>query len=192
MFRTAALLAVLGCCSAAVALAEEPRPSALPSPKAAEAIRLLDATELYDRQVGFLRLEALREPATLEAIKRYLDDRNPEVRAYSLRAVAAIEGVGAIPLLLERLRRDRAPSARRAALLGLEPLQAQDPQILPAFIAALKERSTEIRITAVDIVNRIDDPRAREAIAERHKRERRRDVRRLLWHIRGEQPSPQR
>ena len=177
------LTVLLGGSSAALASDAQPPPS----PKAVEAIQLLDAAELYDRQMGFLRLEALREPATLDVVKRYLDDRMPEVRAYSLRAIAAIEGVGSIPLMLERLRRDPEPVVRRAALLGLEPLQTQHPEILPAFIAALKDRSTEVRITAVDIVHRIDDPRAREAIASRHQRERRKDVRRLLWHYRQDQ-----
>ena len=151
-----------------------------PSPNALEAMQLLESSDPYQRQMGFLRLEALREPSTVEVIRRYLDHRDPEVRAYSLRALAAIEGVAAVPVLLERLRTDRQPQVRRAALLGLEPLQSSHPDILPAFVKALRDRSTEVRITAVDIVSRIDDPKAREALLMREKRERRKDVKRVL------------
>lgn len=158
----------------------ETAPAREPSPRAAEAMRLLDSEDLYQRQVGFLRLEALREPATLEKIRSYLDHKNPEVRAYSLRAVAAIEGAPAIPQLLRRLQAERQPRVRRAALLGLEPMIGQDPAVLPALLVALRDRSTEVRMAAVDVVSRIDDPKAREAIRLRHRREWRRDVRRVL------------
>lgn len=158
----------------------ESQQAAAPSPKAAEAIKLLESPDPFQRQLGFLRLEALREPSTLETIKRYVDSRDEEMRSYSLRALAAIGGVDAIPTLLDKLKTDRQPMVRRAALLGLEPFQAADPRILPAFIRALRDRSAEVRISAVDVVSRIDDPRAREAIFTRNQRERDRDVRRVL------------
>ena len=157
-----------------------PSQPVVPSAKAVDAMRLLESTDPYQRQLGFLRLEALREPATLEPIHRYVNHRDPELRAYSLRALAAIDGANAIALLLHQLKTDKQAIVRQAALLGLEPLQAADPQILPAFLAALRDRNTEVRMTAVDIVSRIDDPRARQAIFQRNKHERRRDVRRVL------------
>ena len=159
---------------------EEIQPALPPSPKALEAMRLLDSSDPYQRQLGFLRLEALREPSTVEAVTRYLESPDREVRAYSLRALAAIEGVAAVPTLLERLRSDRQAQVRRAAILGLEPLQPRHPDILPALIKALRDRSTEVRIAAVDVVSRIKDPKAREAMLLRQKRERRRDVQRVL------------
>lgn len=164
---------------ASAAPAEDAAPPAV-SPQAVEAMRLLASQDAYQRKLGFLRLEALREPGTLEAIRAHLGSRDPETRAYSLRAVAAIEGPPAVPLLLTALKTDKEPRVRRAALLGLEPFVPSDPAILPALLRALVDRSTEIRITAVDVVSRIDDPRAREAILRRHKREQRRDVRRVL------------
>ena len=164
-----------------VAGAEE-LPAAMPSPKAVEAIKLLDSKDPYQRQLGFLRLEALREPSTVPAIQAYAQSRDPELRAYSLRALAAIEGNAAMPRLLQALNTDKQPVVRRAALLGLEPLQknAPNPDILLAFIKALRDPSTEVRMAAVDIVSRIDAPQAREAVLTRYKRERRRDVRRVL------------
>lgn len=150
------------------------------SAKAEEALRLLESADPYQRELGFLRLEALRERSTMPTIKTYLTSQDPEVRAYSVRALAAIEGVEAIPALLHVLGADKNPRVRRAALLGLEPLQRSDPQVLPAFLKALRDHDTSVRMTAVDIVSRIDDPRAREAILTRYKREGRRDVRRVL------------
>ena len=163
----------------ASAACEEP-PSATPSPKAVEALRLVESKDPYQQQLGFLRLEALREISTAPLIRQYVTHRDPEMRAYVLRALAAIEGAHAVPLLLETLRTEKQPRVRRAALLGLEPLQQSDPNILPAFIKALRDKDTEVRMAAVDIVSRVDDPWAREAILLRNKRERRRDVRRVL------------
>lgn len=158
--------------------AEDATPA--PSPRAADAIGLIASDDPYQRQVGFLRLEALREPGTAKVIRPYLDSRDPDLRAYTLRALAAIEGLASVPALLKALKEDPHPRVRRAALLGLEPLQPQDAQILPAFLAALRDRKPEIRITAVDVVSRVDDTRAREAILMRNKRERDRNVQRAL------------
>jgi HEAT repeat protein len=163
----------------ASAACEEP-PSATPSPKAVEALQRVESTDPYQQQLGFLRLEALREVSAVPLIQPYVTHRDPDMRAYALRALAAIEGAQAVPLLLESLRTEKQPRVRREALLGLEPLQQGDPNILPAFIRALRDKNTEVRMAAVDVVSRIDDPRAREAILLRNKRERRRDVRRVL------------
>ena len=158
----------------------EEAPATSPSPKAVEAMQLIASNDPYQRQLGFLRLEALREPATVGAIREYLRSPDPELRAYSLRAVAAIQGAQGVPVLLEAFRTDKHPRVRRTALLGLEPLQAVSPDILSAFLKALRDRDTEVRMAAVDIVSRVDDPRARDAILTRYRRERRRDVRRVL------------
>ena len=161
------------------ARAEEAPPSA-PSPHAVEAMRLLDSKDAYQRELGFLRLEALREPGTVSVIQRYVQDRDPDTRAYSLRALAAIQGTEAIPVLLQALRQDREARVRRAAILGLEPFERANAEVLPALIKALRDKNVEVRITAVDVVSRIDDPKAKEAILVRHKRERSSDVRRVL------------
>jgi HEAT repeat protein len=157
----------------------EPDTSA-PSAKATEAIQLLASDDPYNRQLGFLRLEALREPATLPTIQGYVTHKDPELRAYSLRAVGAIQGRAGVAFLLEHLKTERHPRVRRAILLALEPHESSAPEILSVFLRALRDRHTEVRMAAVDIVSRIDDPRAREAIVERHRREQRRDVRRVL------------
>lgn len=159
--------------------AEEP-PAAAPSPRAVEAIQLLDSRDPYQRELGFLRLEALREPATVEVVRPYLTNRDPERRASGARALAAIQGAEAAPALLRQLESEKHPRVRRALLLGLEPFASADPAVLPALIESLRDVDTQVRMTAVDIVSRIDDPRAREAILTRYKREGRRDVRRVL------------
>jgi HEAT repeat protein len=161
-------------------MAEEESAREAVAAKTAEALQQLASEDPYQQQMGFLRLEALRDPATLATIRRYLADDNPDLRAYSLRAVAAIQGLAAVPELLDRLQRDRHPMVRRAALLGLEPLMEQDARVLPACIAALRDRHPEVRMTAADVVSRVEDVRARDAIRERWKQERQRDVRRVL------------
>ncbi len=173
-------VAMLFAVSAPQAAVAEGAQGSAPSPKAQEALRLVASEDAYQQQVGFLRLEALREPATAPLLRPYVTHKNPELRASSLRALAAIEGAASVPLLLEKLKTEKHPRVRRAAILGLEPFAQSGPDILPAFIRALRDRNTQVRMTAVDVVSRINDPRAREAIALRQKRERRRDVRRVL------------
>ena len=154
--------------------------SMTPSPQATEAMRLLESADPYQRQLGFLRLEALREQSSVGIIKRYIDSKDPDVRSYSIRALAAIDGENAIPILLEALRKDKHPRVRRAALLALEPFAKVGTEIIPALIKALRDHSTEVRMAAVDIVSRIDEPSAKEAIRLRLRREHRRDVIRVL------------
>lgn len=173
-------VAMLVAVSAPQAAVAEDAHGAAPSPKAQEALRLVESKDAYQQQVGFLRLEALREPATAPLLRPYVTSKYPELRASSLRALAAIEGAASAPLLLERLKTEKHAKVRRAAILGLEPFAQSDPNILPALIRALRDSNTQVRMTAVDVVSRIKDPRAREAIAARHKREHRRDVRRVL------------
>lgn len=167
-------------CASPMLVRAEQQPATSPSPRAVEALQLIESNDPYQRELGFLRLEALREPGTAEAIRKLTTSRDADLRAYSIRALSAIQGAAAVPLLLETLRTDTHPRVRRAALLGLEVLEESDPAILPACIKALRDRDTEVRMTAVDIVSRVDDPRARQAIFSRFKRERREDVRRVL------------
>ena len=150
------------------------------SQEAHEVIQRLDDRDLYLRQQAFLRLEALREPATGAVVRQHLSSRNIRTRSFSARALAAIEGSTAAPVLIERLKRDRSPVVRTAVLLALEPLKHQHPDIIPAFIESLRDRHKDVRIAAVDVVSRIDRPEAREAVKRRWRRERNRDVRRVL------------
>lgn len=154
--------------------------SEVPSAEATSALQLLESRDPIQRQWAFMHLEALREGITAQAIRSWVSHRDPLTRAGSLRALAAIEGSQAVPLLLERLNEDQNPVVRRAILLALEPLESQDAQILPAMIMRLRDRYTDVRMTAVDIVSRIDDPRAHDAILLRSQREKRRDVQRVL------------
>ena len=172
-FWITALLIVLP--AGPAALAQEPL-----SAEATEAVRLLDSDDPFQQQTGFLRLEALREPATVGIIRAYLDHADPDLRAWSVRALAAVEGTGAIDTVLHKLQTDKHPDVRRAALLGLEVFQPMDPRLLPAFISSLTDRHSSVRMTAVDLVSRIDHPDARQAITVRYRREHRRDVRRVL------------
>ncbi len=148
------------------------------SEEAQQAILLLDAKDLYTRQLAFLRLEALREPDTVPVIREYIDSRDPDTRAFSLRALAAVGRADAVPVLLDRIQHDHEPRVRLAAILAVEPLH--DPRALPVLIRALKDRHHHVRMAAVDVVSRIDAPEAREAILIRSKKEWNHDVRRVL------------
>ena len=150
-----------------------------PSPRAVEAMRLLDSADLYQRQLGFLRLEALRETATVDRIRHYITDKDPDVRAYSLRALAAIQGAQAVPTLLKALS-DKHPRVRRSVIQGLEPLVNSSPEILQIFISRLKDRNPQVRMAVIDALSRIASPRAQEAILLHRRREHNRDVKRVL------------
>jgi HEAT repeat protein len=171
---------VAGCCAfaaATVCWAQE-QPLGVISPEAQEAIRLLGAKDVYERQMGFVRLEALREPATAPVIRQHLASRSADTRAFSVRALAAVEGTAAIPTLLERLQHDKHPKVRVAAILALEPIQ--DATVMPVLIGKLRDRNPTVRMAAADVVSRINQPEARQAIQRRWRRERDRDVRRVL------------
>ena len=174
-----AVLLLAGTTVSAVCRADEPAPPSLDS-RAEEAIRGLTSEDAYVRQRSFLQLEALRNPASVDSIRPFVDNKDEDMRAWSLRALVAIQGAAVIPLLRERAQSDKEPSVRRAALLGLEPLAAADPTLVQFFVDRLSERSPEVRMTAVDIVSRIQDPVARSAVRERAKHEGNRDVRKVL------------
>ncbi len=148
------------------------------SPEAEELVHQLDANDLYTRQLAFIRLEVLREPGTAPAIRQYTQSRNADTRAFSLRALAAVDRAEAIPILKEHLQTDRVARVRIAALLALEPLN--DPSTLPLLIGVLRDRHPHVRMAAIDVLSRIDHPDARKAIHQRWRRERNRDVRRVL------------
>ena len=149
------------------------------SPEAESYIKQLDATDAFIRQEAFLHLEALRDPETAPVVRPYLKSKNTETRAFAVRAVAAIERAKAVPTLVEQLKREH-PTVRVAILLALEPLQKQDASIAPVLMAALRDRKPAVRMAAVDIVSRMKQPEAKAAILLRWKRERHRDVRRVL------------
>lgn len=159
------------------------------SAEAQEAMKLVGAKDSYLRQKGFLQLEMLREPATAAVVRRYLQSRDPQTRAFGARALAAIEGSTAVPVLMERLSREKSPRVRVAAILALEPLK--DPSATTALMARLRDRSPEVRMAAADVVSRLNDSDARDAVRLRWRRERNRDVRRVLENAMKRMDSPQ-
>lgn len=176
--RVTMALALLVALSVPAQAEETAGASADLSPEARRLIKLLDADDSYIRQEAFIQLEMLRDAATAPAVRERLESSNPDTRSFSVRALAAIEGVNAVPALIERLKKDRSPRVRVSALLALEPLQ--DSTILSVLIDRLRDRNRDVRMAAADAVSRIDQPAAREAIKTRWRRERDRDVRRIL------------
>jgi hypothetical protein len=150
------------------------------SPRAQEAVNLLQYGDRDEQRLALLRLEALREPAVGDIVADYLHYKDEGVRAYAYRTWIALYGQAVLSDLLEAYPREKSVRVRRSILLALEPYRAVDARIAELYYAALIDRKTEMRITAVDLVSRIDEPRAHEAIRRRAKKEWRRDVRRVL------------
>ena len=172
-------LALMNVSVAVEGRAQEASTSAI-SPEAQRLIDQFEADDPYLRRQAFLQLEALREPATASVVHRYLTHRQAEIRALSVRAIAAIEGLKAVPTLIERLQHDRSPYVRLQAILAIEPFLAQETSAVPQLIKALRDRHPDVRMAAIDVVSRIETAEAQEALAVRWKRERHRDVRRVL------------
>ena len=163
------------------AIAEESAPANASTESPAEhLLKQLDSQDEYQRQKAFLQLEALRDTSTAPALRQRADSRDAQTRAWSLRALAAVEGAGAVPLLLERMAGDNDGSVRRAALLGLETLREQDPRIPPAMLAMLNDRNPEVRMSAMDAVSRFGTPEAAEALVARQKVEKYGDAKKVL------------
>lgn len=150
------------------------------SQAAKEAIGQLDSKDAYTRKIAFMRLEALREPASADAIRPYAENKDEVIRADSLRALAAIQGIEAVPFLLKKWETEKRARVRWSILLALEPLRQQQPALLHTFIDGLDDYSTEVRMAALDIVSRINDDAARTAILTRFKKELHPDARRVL------------
>lgn len=171
------LCALLMSVASPAAASDGPGTASAPLPKGLEN---LQSSDPYQRELAFLRLEAQRDPASAPIIRRFISDKDSGTRAYAARALAAVEGQAAAATLRERLHQERDARVRRALLLALEPLRQFEPDLLDDFIASLKDHDAEVRMAAVDIVSRVDDPRANEALRLRKRREGNRDVRRVL------------
>src|SRR3989338_6296864 len=93
---TAAIL-----CGAPPARAQEPT-DGLSAP-VREAGQLLTSRDQHPRRGGVLRLEALGDPAALPHVQPHLTARSVPMRAAAVRAVTALQGLPAVPMLLKAL-----------------------------------------------------------------------------------------
>jgi len=143
----------------------------------------LDDEDLFVRQKAFMELEALRDPASMDAIRARLTAPDPNTRAFSARALAAVASRSAVPVLLERWTKERHVYVRSSILIALEPFLEQEPSVVTTVLNALRDRKRDIRMAAADIAGHINRPEARAALQVRWKRERDRDVRRVLERI---------
>ena len=149
---TIGLLVVAVVVSAACGVSAE---DAAISPEVNQALRLLMANDVFSKQAGLLKLEALRDPSTMSAVRPFLDDSNPLLRAQALTAARAIQGKSAIPLLVDRLARDRHADVRRQAANELHELA--DPSTVPPLVSALEDRQVVVRVAAVEALGVMHD-----------------------------------
>lgn len=144
----------------------------------AEVGRLLDGAP-YDRGLAAVTDTLARNMVAAELLSA-LAGRNPERRA---RAHTAFVEHGYFNEATQKLRNSEAPVERASAAraLGL----AGDRLATPDLVAALEDRSMEVRRAAVEALAAVRDPSAAgplEAMLERERRERFRVPRRLIEH----------
>lgn len=130
----------------------------------AGASALLRALEDHEASVRLAAIEALGPqppPAALPKLSVLARGDDASVREASLRALGRMRELSAVPVLLQGLR-DPLENVRLAALAALGDSGA------PAAVAPLRAAlSGELRAarTAVAALGRLDEPRAREALA---------------------------
>lgn len=110
------------------------------------------------RRAACVALARLRDPASLQAVETATRDPDPAVRTSALEALRGIQGVKALPPLLEALKKDRSPEVRWQAAIEMEALKS--PEAVPALIEALKDPAPIVRSGAAEALKGIPDPRA--------------------------------
>jgi HEAT repeat protein len=148
------------------------------SKEAQDAIALLDSKDQMQSRLGFMRLEALREPATAETIKKYLSSQDEYVRASALRALSAVEGLKSTEVLSSCLTSDKSEHVRLHAALALEPLK--DPKAYDALIKGMEDKSAEVRMASVEAFSRINEPGVIDALFVRQKQETNKEVQKVI------------
>jgi len=133
------------------------------------AKNLITSEDPYQQKLGFLRLEALRDPNTVGFIEALTLSEDAHMRAMSLRALFAVQGKSVVPRLVEVAQNDPDSVVRREVLLALEPMLEEMPAVLDVAIQALKDQRTRVRVTAVDMLSRMDDPKAKQALLKSSK-----------------------
>ena len=117
---------------------------------------LIDAIDAGDDAAAECVAQASAgQPALLPALRPFLVDADPDRRWWAVRALAAIGGAEAGPLLMSRLS-DAAVATRCAAALGLGQLRTV--AAIPALAVLLDDSRGWVRDTAADALAMIGAP----------------------------------
>jgi HEAT repeat protein len=98
-------------------------------------------------------LSWLDAPSTFTVLVKALDDSNAEIRQAAVSALGELAERRAIPHLLARLAKDRAPGVRTEAAFRLGKLDG--PVVLPALRMAAADRDARVRWWAEAAINSI-------------------------------------
>ncbi|MDK2372752.1 MAG: HEAT repeat domain-containing protein [Candidatus Korarchaeota archaeon] len=133
--------------------------------------------QLVDRALGDLALLVLREICdreTIELLRNWAEDPNPEVRVAYLKCASKLFDEGEVPLeLLRTFREDPSPKVREALVTSLSKNASEDGVF--AFLAGMLrvEKRSSVRtkiLTALSRVERDTKRERRRGILERLKR----------------------
>jgi len=121
---------------------------------------LLASTQAPDtRRQLVTALGQTRERETVEALRPFLKDADPKVRAAAVYAFAARGGPAVVPDVRQVIDADPDASVRTRAVSGLARLPADTS--VPLLIELAGHKDAGVRKEAVTLLGRSDDPRAR-------------------------------
>ncbi len=103
-------------------------------------------------------LDRVNNEEALRKISAAAEDSDPEVRANLCRALGGIKRGITIPLL-KKLAKDYSSAVRKDALVALSVFDEEDSK-LETFIGALKDEDADIRIEAVGVLEKYENPKA--------------------------------
>ena len=161
MFATVALVAGREGAHASAQSSAPPTLSAQQSKaesKQAEISRYAAALQTGDeeeRRHAVVMLGAMRDPATIDALRTALDDKAARVRAVALAALSWLKELSLAPLIATYATKDKSPFVRKAAAYALG--QFDSGEATAALAAALRDKDLEVRgAAAVSLSNRPD------------------------------------
>ena len=132
--------------------------SQLAEAKRAEIARytsMLQSGDEEERREAALMLGAMRDPATIAALRAALDDKAERVRAAALVGLGSLQEPSLAPLIATYLTKDKSPFVRKTAAYALGQIAASEATT--GLIAGLRDKDMEVRgAAAVALANTPD------------------------------------
>ena len=130
-------------------------------------IKMLKDSDFRVRSVAAIGLGKLKNPAAVQALIKSLKDDNAQVRINAVRALGKIADSQTIPALI-KLIKDPDPEVRFCVADSLTKLVSLNKKsylkLLIVLIKALKDNQASIRAKIAELLGKIADPRATQAL----------------------------